>query len=185
VVGHKIRIHPVHFGMGCYTEYCEEPEITRLCLNALKKIGYIGAANINIKRHAVTGKDYILEINPRFSIWTIFDSACGVNLPLAQYCDALGMKIPEFNRHGRPQRWLWFGADVRAMIAYRKSKELTFGQWLKSYLSKPGKIEFHVFSWDDPLPLLAAWFIHLRSWILRSYSFFKRRMIRPLFPTAR
>lgn len=171
VVGHKIRINPVHFGQGCYTHYIHEPHVIDTCLDALTKIGYIGAANINIKRHAVTGKNYILEINPRFSLWTIFDAACGVNQPLLQYLDALDLEPPSLRPTGKPVRWLFLGADFKAMKAYRRHGELTFYGWLKSFFSYKGKIEFHVFAWDDPLPLADCWAIKFYVFGRRVISF--------------
>jgi len=176
VLGHKIRTYPIHFGQGCYTHYIDEPEIEQLCLETLKKINYIGAANINLKRHSETGQVYILEINPRFSLWTIFDSLCGINMPLLQYMDALNMEIPEVKPSGKPQRWLWFGADLKAMIAYRKCKELTFLRWLKSLFAYKGHIEFHIFAWDDPAPLVYNFWIKFRDFLVRFINFIKQRI---------
>jgi predicted ATP-grasp superfamily ATP-dependent carboligase len=153
VLGRKIRTYPVQFGIGCYTHYENLPEVNQLCIDALTKINYRGVANINLKKHAQTGEFYIFEVNPRFSIWTIIDTACGVNLPLIAYKDALNLPTENLKPHGNPQRWLYFSFDFKAMLGYRKCGEITFWDWLKSYFSYKGKIEFHVFAWDDPIPL--------------------------------
>ncbi|KPJ59510.1 MAG: hypothetical protein AMJ46_10865 [Latescibacteria bacterium DG_63] len=176
VVGHKLRTFPIHFGQGCYTRFVEEPAVERVCLDALKKLNYTGVANINTKRHAETGKDYILEINPRYSIWGILDSMCGVNLPLLQYCDAVGLDTPNRQPTGHPQRWLWFGADFKAMLRYRRVGELTLRQWVTSYVREKGRIEFHVFAPDDPLPLAAAGWNALLSFCGRAFSYLKRKI---------
>ncbi|MCP4580785.1 MAG: hypothetical protein GY839_04160 [candidate division Zixibacteria bacterium] len=183
IVGHKIRTYPIHFGQGCYTHYMDEPSVEETCMDTLNKIGYTGAANINVKRHAETGKDYILEINPRFSLWTIFDSLCGVNLPLLQYLDSIGREIPNLKPIGLPQRWLWFGTDFKAMRAYRKRGEITLWMWLKSFFNVPGRIEHHIFAWDDPLPLLCSWWFRLLTFAYRAKMFLKRR-ISVLKPTG-
>lgn len=180
LVGHKIRTYPIHFGQGCYTHYVEEPRVANTCLESLRKIGYTGAANINVKRHAETRVDYILEINPRFSLWTIIDSRCGVNLPLLLYYDAVGSYLPVMKPHGAPRRWLWFGSDIKAMNAYWACGELTPWQWLRSFFTQKGEIEFHVFSWDDPLPLVAYWWISIRSFWRRLLGFLKRCFVRIL-----
>jgi len=177
VLGHKIRTYPIHFGQGCYTHYIDEPEIEKLCLETLQKIDYIGAANINVKRHSETGQVYILEINPRFSLWTIFDSLCGVNMPLLQYMDALDIEIPEVKPSGKPQRWLYFGTDLKAMIAYRKCGELTFLRWLKSFFNYRGHIEYHIFAWDDPAPLVYNFGIKFKDYFARLINFIKRRIL--------
>jgi hypothetical protein len=93
---------------------------------------------------------------------------------LLQYYDALGLDVPDMKPSGNHQRWLWFGADFKAMMAYRKNGELTIWKWLKSYFTTPGKVEFHVFSWDDPMPLFASWAINLRKNVLRVFSFLKK-----------
>jgi D-aspartate ligase len=156
VVGNKLRTFPVHFGQGCYTRFVEEPAVAHTCLEALQRLDYRGPVNINLKRHSGTGKDYILEINPRYSLWTIFDAACGVNLPLGNYLDAVGERVSPMKAHGMPVRWLWLGADFKAMRAYRRCGELTLLAWIKSFFSHPGRIEHHVFAWDDPFPALAS-----------------------------
>jgi len=176
LAGQKIRTYPVHFGQGCYTQFVDEPRIKATCLESLKKIGYIGAANINLKRHAETGEDYILEINPRYSLWTVLDSCCGVNLPLLQYREATGRDVPTLKPTGLPRRWLWLGADVNALRAYRKHGELSCRQWLQSFFTHRGKIEFHVFAWDDPLPVIASWGIGLYRFLSRIPGYLKRRI---------
>lgn len=178
IIGQKIRTYPIHFGQGCYTHYVEKPEIRDLCLKTLKKIGYTGAANINLKQDVNTGKYYILEINPRFSLWTIFDSHCGVNLPLLQYQDAIGKDVQTVSSHGFPRRWLWVHTDIKAFIDYRKKGELSFPSWLRSYFNIKGKIEFHLFSKDDPLPLIAFWMINFRLLCCKIYNYIKKHLIK-------
>ena len=177
LVAQKIRTYPIHFGMGSYVRLVHEPSITQLCLEALHRIGYVGAANINLKRHAETGRDYILEINPRFSVWTAFDQACGLNLALHQYRDALGFPVTSQQPAVNTQRWLWFGHDLKAMRQYRKQGELTFWKWCLSLFSEPGRVEFQVFAWDDPFVLPIGWWISVRSLARRIGSAVVRRLL--------
>lgn len=177
VLGRKIRTYPVHFGIGCYTHYEDLPEVNRLCIDTLSKINYRGVANINLKKHSETGEFYIFEINPRFSIWTIIDTACGVNLPLLAYNDALDIPTEYLVSHGNPQRWLYFGSDFKAMLGYRKYGELTVWEWLKSYFSYKGKIEFHVFAIDDPVPFIYVLWTSTKNFIIRSINFILRKLL--------
>lgn len=176
VLGRKIRTYPVHFGIGCYTHFENLPEVNELCINTLSKINYRGVANINLKKHSQTGEFYIFEINPRFSIWTIIDTACGVNLPMQAYKDALDIPTDNLIPHGNPQRWLYFGSDFKAMLGYRKFGELTVTEWLKSYFSYKGRIEFHVFALDDPIPLLYVFWTNTKNFIKRSINFIYRKI---------
>jgi len=175
VVGQKLRIYPIHFGSGCYARRVDNPEVESVSLQALAKLGYTGAANINLKRHAATGEYHILEINPRFSLWTILDAAAGVNLPLMQYCEAVGEELPVPTPPQHPVYWRWLGADVRALAGYRRSGEMTRRQCLRSLFSYRRNTQFHVFAWDDPLPVAASWWFGSRYGMRRLGSFLKRR----------
>lgn len=155
VVGRKHRIYPIGFGQGCYTSSVDSPEIVAMCAEALALIGYTGAANINLKRDSISGKFYILEINPRFSLWTIFDAECGVNLPLMQYLDATDQPLPEPDT-ARPTRWINFAVDRQAFRDLRADGKLGLWEWVKSILFFPGRIVFHVWALDDPKPWLAV-----------------------------
>ncbi len=181
LLGQKIRTYPIHFGQGAYAHSVDEPKVTGLCLDTLSAIGYTGAADVDVKRHAETGKDYIFEINPRFSIWTIIAAKCGINLPLLQYLEAISEELPDMRPTGHPRRWLWFGTDRKAMMDYWRRGEITPWQWFKSFFAYKGKIEFHVFAWDDPLPLLACWWFSIWRFARRGFGFLRRR----LFPAGR
>lgn len=180
LVGHKLRTYPIHFGQGCYTRYVDEPQVEGVCLSALDRLNYRGVANINVKRHARTGKIYLLEINPRYSLWCGLDAACGVNMPLLQYADAVGRELPDRRADGKPRRWLWVGNDIKAAFQYRRCGELTISRWLRSYFSERGQIVFQVFALDDPGPWLAAtWFGSID--LVRRVPGFVLRRIRRLF----
>lgn len=174
---HKLRTYPIHFGQGTYIHYSDDSRILRLCRETLKKIGYRGAADLNLKRDTKTGRVYLLEINPRFSLCTVIDTVCGVNLPLLQYLEGCGLPVPRLKAHGAPRRWLWFGSDVKAMRDYCRRRELTFGGWLHSFFSYSGKVEFHIFAWDDPLPLLVSCWQSVLNFIERGFRYLRRRLL--------
>ena len=69
--GRKWRIHPPHVGSGCFVESLHEPALEALTVDILRRIGYRGIANLNFKRHDLTGEFKLLEINARVSQWTI------------------------------------------------------------------------------------------------------------------
>lgn len=175
-VGQKMRTYPIHFGQGCYTRYTVEKGMVQICLDTLQQIGYTGAANINVKRHAETGQDYILEINPRFSLWTILSTQCGVNLPLLQYCEAAGINIPQVHPRTEPYRWLWLASDIKAAVAYHKAGELTWSEWVRSFFSEKGKIEHHIFDLNDPLPIIAYACLTVFRYTGRAVRFVLRRL---------
>jgi hypothetical protein len=85
------------------------------------------------------------------------------------------MKIPDIKPSGKPQRWLWLGADFKAMLNYRKCGELTLYGWLKSFFKYKGRIEYHIFAWDDPAPLVYNFIIKIRDLFSRGVGFVERR----------
>ena len=156
LVGRKIRTFPVHFGQGCYVRSIEAPEVANLCRRVLERIGYVGAVNINLKEDARTDEVRVLEINPRFSLWTVLDACCGVNLPLLQYLDAQGLPLPEPRGARASGRWLWWSRDLKALMEYRRTAEWSVRSWLGSLVRGRGPLEYHVWARDDPFPMLLS-----------------------------
>jgi D-aspartate ligase len=153
-LGRKIRTSPRTFGRGSYTRSWIDPEVSRVGIEALEKIGYLGPANLNLKLDPRTGRAVILEINPRFSLWCHLASRSGVNLPLAMYNDCKGLPLPKLSQSGIERRWFYLYIDWRSLSEYRKAGEWTLFSWFRS-LFYP-RLTF--FRWDpkDPLPILGS-----------------------------
>jgi predicted ATP-grasp superfamily ATP-dependent carboligase len=156
-VGRKIRDYPREFGQSTYLELTKNKEVVSLGLDLLKRIGYIGLAKIDFKQDARTGQFYILEINPRATLWNYMGAASGINLLMIAYNDILGEKTDLPTDYRTDIRWLSFEADLKGFLRdYHKDGDLTWGQWLLSYWSR--KV-YAVFCWKDPAPFLAyGWF---------------------------
>lgn len=150
--GRKWRIHPPHVGSGCYVEALHEPALEALALDILQRLDYRGIANLNFKRHSVTGEFKLLEINARVSQWTILTTRAGVNLPWMAYRDVCGLAqdTPSPRRTG-----LWYVSgknDFRAVRRYVHEGVWTWGAYLRSLLKRP--MVFQVLSLRDPGPAL-------------------------------
>ena len=150
--GRKWRIQPPHVGSGCYVESLHEPQLEAQVAEMLERLDYRGIANLNFKRHAVTGEFKLLEINPRVSQWTILTTRAGINLPWLAYRDACGMALPDLplRRCG-----LWYVSgknDFRAVRGYVREGVLTWTGYLRSLLKRP--MVCQVLSWRDPGPAL-------------------------------
>jgi predicted ATP-grasp superfamily ATP-dependent carboligase len=148
--GRKWRIYPPHAGSGCFVESTQEPELEALALGILARVGYRGIANINFKRHAVTGDFKLMEINPRVSQWQILTTRSGVNLPWIAYRDVCGLSpaAPPTRRYG-----LFYVngiADLRALRIYRREGLWTVLGWLRTLL-RPNLIH-QLSQWQDPRP---------------------------------
>jgi predicted ATP-grasp superfamily ATP-dependent carboligase len=150
-VGRKLRLAPAHYGMGCYVESVHADDVSELGRDILHRIGYRGMANLNFKRDARDGKLYLLEINPRFSIWTGLDVACGVDFPYYYYRAALGEPFTAPRRYPAGRRWWDPVADLRSMRVYTRDGTWSWVRWLGT-VARPSTNA--VFAWDDPGP---AW----------------------------
>jgi D-aspartate ligase len=148
--GQKLRTYPIHGGIGCFQVSVYEADVVKVALGALKKLGYRGHAEVDVKR-APDGTVRILEINPRYSTWNYLHARAGVNLAYAAYRDCLGEKPKPLPRQREGLRWIDAGNDIRALDQYRRAGDWDLASWSSSYL---GRNCFAVFSLNDPLPAL-------------------------------
>lgn len=159
-VGRKIRTYPMGVGVSTYLELVEEPEIVRLGLDILERIGHVGAVKLDFKRHPDTGRYYLLEVNGRHNLWHYLGAACGINLPWIACMDLHGLALPPAAGYRTGVRWLSFGNDLRAFVRDYHPEGLSWASWL---LSLRGQKVHDVFSWRDPLPAAAAAYHGLAS----------------------
>jgi predicted ATP-grasp superfamily ATP-dependent carboligase len=150
--GRKWRIQPPHVGSGCYVESLHEPVLEAMTVDILRRLDYRGIANLNFKRHSVTGEFKLLEINARVSQWTILTTRAGVNLPWMAYRDVCGWAQEPLP----PRRvGLWYlsgKSDFRAIRGYVREGLWTWGGYVCSLLKRP--MVFQVLDLHDLGPAL-------------------------------
>lgn len=152
--GRKIRTYPKEAGVSTYLELVRDPKVAELGFEVVSRLGIVGPLKIDFKRDAITGELYVLELNPRFTLWCYLGKACGVNLPLFAYAHLAGAPLPAPRIYRTDIRWLSGGNDLRSFIrCYRPSGELSARDYIASLRSK--KV-YDVFSWRDPAPFIAA-----------------------------
>jgi D-aspartate ligase len=148
-VGRKIRTHPALTGDSTYLELAHDDELAALGREMVRRIGLRGVFKMDFKRHADTGRYYLLEINARFNLWHYLGAANGVNLAQVAY-EYLTQRVKRPHVTARTTyRWLSLKLDLRA---YRREKLNTL-EWLGSLVASP-KV-YDLWSWSDPLPALA------------------------------
>ncbi|HET7670824.1 MAG TPA: ATP-grasp domain-containing protein [Burkholderiales bacterium] len=163
-VGRKIRTHPALTGDSTYLELAHDDELAALGRDLVRRIGLRGVFKMDFKRHADTGRFYLLEINARFNLWHYLGAANGVNLPQVAY-EYLTRRVKRPHvPASTTYRWLSLKLDLRA---YRREKLNTL-EWLGSLLAAP-KV-YDLWSWSDPLPALAD----LRQYVPRA----RKKMMR-------
>lgn len=163
-VGRKIRTHPALTGDSTYLELAHDEALAELGRDVVRRLGLKGIFKMDFKRHEVTGRYYLLEVNARFNLWHYLGAKNGVNLAQVAYeYLTRGYRPPHVEPSTR-YRWLSLKLDWRH---YRRERPNTL-QWLASLLQAP-KV-YDLWAWNDPLPL----FVDLRGYLPRM----RRRMQR-------
>jgi predicted ATP-grasp superfamily ATP-dependent carboligase len=167
-VGRKIRTHPALTGDSTYLELARSDALVALGRDVVRRLGLKGIFKMDFKRHAVSGRFFLLEINARFNLWHYLGAKNGVNLPRTAY-DYLvhGLRPPHVEAATR-WRWLALRLDWRH---YRREKPPLAG-WLGSLLVAP-KV-YDLWAWDDPLPF----FVDLHQYLPRLRRKIGRRIMR-------
>jgi predicted ATP-grasp superfamily ATP-dependent carboligase len=168
-VGRKLRLTPPHYGMGCYVESIKSNEVINEGRKILRSLRYKGMANINFKRDERDGKLYFLELNPRFSLWTGLDVACGMDFPYYYYKICLGESVNINKEYSVGKKWLNLQHDIKGVRVIIKDGSLTWLQWILSVIKADVNA---IFALDDPLPALYLF----KSLVTKSYSKIKTQL---------
>ena len=167
--GRKLRHDPPHVGSGSYCENLRLPELETLAAEVLTRIGYRGIANLDFKRHEITGEYRLLEINPRLSQWHILTTRCGLNLPEMAWRDACGLPAAELPPRRTGLRYINEKNDFRAARQYVREGELGWARYLGSLL-RPGLVR-QLAPADDLGPALKL----TRAWLSTKLARLKGR----------
>lgn len=160
----KLRQNPPEAGVGTLVESCKEPAIVELGISFLKKIGFIGIAEVEFKRQGKHGPFKMIEVNTRLWVQNSLAVRCGVDIPWVAYCDACELEL-KGNPHQKDSsiKWLNFSADFRGCFGssgYLSKRKITFVNWMKSLR---GPKEFAIFSDDDIFPFVKSLWTFLFS----------------------
>jgi D-aspartate ligase len=160
-IGHKIRVYPIHAGVGCLVETVRDDEISAAARDAAHKLGLRGHVNIQFKRDRGSHQLKIMELHTRNSLWAYLATGSGLNITAIAYYDMIGQPCPFPNSVRYGVKWIDLNKDVKAFLDYRSTGEWTFPRWWKSFA---GRRVFHVHSLTDPRPLLMdSWYLLKRS----------------------
>ena len=146
--GRKIRTWPPAYGDSTALMTTDAPDVAALGRQVVGELGLRGVAKLDFKR-AASGRLYLLEINPRFTLWHHLGACAGVNIPALVYADLVGLDRPR-GLEARPGvRWCRPWRDVAAARANGVSL-LTWFRWAVGCEAK------RAIAWDDPMPLVGA-----------------------------
>jgi predicted ATP-grasp superfamily ATP-dependent carboligase len=147
----KLRQWPIELGEASLVENCLNEPVPRESIDIYSGIHYKGIISLEIKIDQSCARHYVIEPDvgrPNTSIGQV--EASGVPILYTMYCDALDMLLPSVTLPQRTDvKWISFGRDLLASMAYYIRGELTFQEWLKSI---KGVNTFAVLSLRDPMP---------------------------------
>jgi predicted ATP-grasp superfamily ATP-dependent carboligase len=141
--GKKIRTLPLEKGITTSVEVLPIPDVRLVGRDVIERIGLTGVAKLDFKR-AADGALFLLEVNPRFSLWNNPGAAAGFNIPAAVYADLVGLPRPEFRQGSYRVRWF----NVNDLAAARASG-VSLGGWL-AWLARERPTSG--LALDDPMP---------------------------------
>lgn len=158
--GKKIRTLPSEFGYSTALTTTDAPDVLELGREIVGRLRLSGVAKLDLKRDR-DGKLYLLEVNPRFTLWNHLGARAGVNLPELVYRDLVGMERDQVRHASAGVTWCDVPKDLRAAVA-ASIPLMTWARWVASSDIKTD------FAWDDPVPFLRGRLLSRLKKVVRS-----------------
>jgi D-aspartate ligase len=146
--GRKIRTTPREYGISTALETTDAPDVLAAGREVVRRLGFRGVAKLDFKR-GPDGRLHLLEVNPRFTLWTLVGALAGVNLPAIVHADLTGRPRPTAGPARAGVRWIWPRADAAAA----RAEGISFPAWLAWATRAEAK---GLFALSDPGPYLAG-----------------------------
>lgn len=157
--GRKLRTRPAEFGHTTAAVITDVDDVKRLGRQVVGRLGLRGVAKLDFKRDG-DGRLWLLEVNPRYTLWLHPAARAGVNIPAMVWADLTGRPRPA-------------AENVRAGVAWCSSWDLQAArqcgvpaaEWLRWTLRCEAR---SMMALDDPLPLLRLALVRGRRGLLRA-----------------
>jgi predicted ATP-grasp superfamily ATP-dependent carboligase len=146
--GRKIRTHPAQYGYSTAVEITDDAEVRELGRECVWRLALRGVAKLDFKRDP-EGRMWLLEVNPRFSLWHLPGALAGVNLPALVFADLTGRPRPPREPVRAGTTWCELRQDFQA----RKAEHIPALRWAAWALRADAKRSVAL---DDPMPFLAG-----------------------------
>ena len=148
--GQKIRTYPLFGGRSTCLKLVDDSEVLDAGRQISRDLQIAGPLKLDFKRNAESGELFLLEANPRFTLWNHLGAACGVNLSLMAYQYLTGQAVERTSGYRTDRHWITFADDLRSHLLSNS------GRWsaVFSYPYFGNKPVYHTFAWNDPLPSL-------------------------------
>ena len=146
--GRKLRTLPSCRGDSTALVTTDAADVRATGRDVTRRLSLTGVAKLDFKR-GPDGRLYLLEVNPRFTLWHHLAAVAGLNIPALVHADLTGGERPQRAAARAGVCWCRDLKDVRAARAS--------GMSLREWVQWARTCEAHTpFTWDDPLPLVGA-----------------------------
>ena len=140
-------------GVGTFVEAHRDDEAAGAARRFLSQIGYVGVAEVEMKRHGVTGELFAIEVNPRLWSQVSLPAALGLDFAELAYRIALG-RAPEREAPSPRGAAAWQDLSGDLYWTFRPGGYLWRGEvsaprWLMQSITS---CAHPFFEWRDPAP---------------------------------
>ncbi|GGU50379.1 ATP-grasp domain-containing protein [Streptomyces violascens] len=119
--GVKVRSWPPHAGMTANAYVVDNPELAALAEQFVKRIGFTGIVDLDLRFDRRDGRYKLLDFNPRMGAqFRLFENEAGVDVVRAQHLHLTGRRVPEGEQRAG-HRYVVENIDLAALLAYRRS----------------------------------------------------------------
>jgi D-aspartate ligase len=129
----ELRCDPLGFGPATVSEPVVDPETDGVCDQFLRRIGYVGICEIEMKWDSRDGQVKLIEANPRLSGGGDAAPYAGVDLCWIHYLDLIGQLVAEVAPRDVDFRHVVLRADGRTVPAYWRAGLISWRDVLRSY----------------------------------------------------
>ncbi len=129
----ELRCDPVGFGPATVSEPVTDPETDRVCDQFLRRIGYVGICEIEMKWDSRDGQVKLIEANPRLSGGGDAAPYAGVDLCWIHYLDLIGKRVAAVAPRDADFRHVVLRADGRTVPAYWREGLISWRDVCRSY----------------------------------------------------
>ena len=143
----ELRCNPLQFGPASVTEPVTDQETDEVCDNFLRRLGYSGICEIEMKRDTRDGRVKLIEANPRLTGGGDAAPYAGVDLCWLHYLDMIGVKFSPVAPTRENFRHIDLRNDVAAIFAYRRAGLISWREVVSSYKSPRAFFDFDAGDW--------------------------------------
>ena len=157
-----LRCDPVGFGPASVSEPVVDPETDAVCNTFLRRLGYRGICEIEMKWDARDGQVKLIEANPRLSGGGDAAPYAGVDLCWLHYLDLAGRRVTPVAPRNGDFRHIVVRADGRTLPAYWRRGLISWTDVRRSFRPPLAFYDLDSRDWRYSLETLfiaARWFV--------------------------